>query len=181
MNFLEIFKIKYPKNDEEFGKINTFFIKCRNYYYQSHNLDNNSKINTFNILVCWTVSFGKSTFIGQFMQDKITKEGKGLSVTYNIRNYLHPKYPIKIIDTPGFENYNKVQITKKIYWKIRKRYVWFKQSYYNIFYLIKQKKFLFIWNRFHSMVSQRKKLSYLYQMTMDFSKKEKSLKQLKHW
>ena len=105
--------MKYPDNDEESQKINNFFIKYMNYYNQTDNLNNNSKITTFNILVCGVVGVGKSTFINQFIQEKFSQEGEGLSVTYNIKNYIHPKYPIKIIDTPGFESDNSVQIIRK--------------------------------------------------------------------
>lgn len=92
-----IYALKYPNNDEEYQKINNFFIKRMNYYNQSDNLDNNSKINTFNILICGGGGVGKSTFINQFMQEKIAQEGEGLTATYNIKHYIHPKYPIKLL------------------------------------------------------------------------------------
>ena len=109
-----IYALKYPTNDEEVRKLNNFFIKCMNYYYyQSDNLDNNMKINTFNILLCGHGGVGKSTFINQFMQEKIAEEGEGLSITKKLTNYLHPKYPINIIDTPGFESNDRIKIIQK--------------------------------------------------------------------
>ena len=105
--------LKNPANDEEVRKLNNFFIKCMNYYYQSENLDHNMKINTFNILICGPAGVGKSTFINQFMQEKIAEEGEGLSITCKLKHYLHPKYPIKIIDTQGFESNDRIKIIQK--------------------------------------------------------------------
>ena len=47
------------------------------------------------------------------MHDKIAKEGEGLSITNKIKSYIHPKYPIKIFDTPGFEDESTVKIIKR--------------------------------------------------------------------
>ena len=47
------------------------------------------------------------------MHDKIAKEGEGLSITNKIKSYIHPKYPIKIFDTPGFEDELTIKIVKR--------------------------------------------------------------------
>ena len=83
-----------------------------NYYHEVTN-DDKSGIQTFNILICGQAGTGKSTFINQFFQEKVAKEGEGLSVTHEITSYNHPKYPIKIFDTPGFENDITVKMVKR--------------------------------------------------------------------
>ena len=63
---------------------------------------------------------GKSTFINQFMQEKVDNEGEGLSITHKIANYIHPKYPIRIHDTPGFENDDTVKNVRRTIEKLEK-------------------------------------------------------------
>ena len=84
-------------------------MKCMNYYHEiSISKLNNS--HSFNILVCGPAGVGKSTFINQFLEEKQAKEGEGVSVTHEITKYFHPKYPITIFDTPGFEDENTVNM-----------------------------------------------------------------------
>ena len=107
-----VYALKYPKNKGENEKINNFFIRCMKYYHQIGNDEiNSSSLNTFNILLFGRAGVGKSTFINQFMHEKIAKEGEEL--LYKITNYIHPKYPIRIIETPGYEDENTVKLIKR--------------------------------------------------------------------
>ena len=112
-----VFAYKYPTNDEEIEKINNYFVKCMNYYHEIGNNDINNESQTFNMLICGRAGVGKSSFINQFLNEKVAKEGEGLSITQEITNYRHPKYKIKIFDTPGFESDITVE---KVYRTIKK-------------------------------------------------------------
>ena len=83
-----------------------------NYYLEIDNNDINVQLNTFNILICSNCGTGKSTFINNFIQEKVVKEGEWLSLIHKIKSYIHPKYPIKIFDIPGFESEDTVKICK---------------------------------------------------------------------
>ena len=109
-----VYAFNFPKKKEEIKIINNYFTKCMNYYYEIGQNDNKSQSNTFNILICGPAGVGKSCFINQFLNEKCAKEGEGLSVTYKITSYVHPNYPIKIIDVPGFESENSVKLVQKI-------------------------------------------------------------------
>ena len=115
-----VFALKFPTNKKEIEIINNFFIKCANYYHEVGNLSINSSTHSFNILICGQAGVGKSSFINQFLKEKAAKEGEGLSVTHEITNYMHPIYPIKIFDTPGFESDDTVKMVKKTVIKFEK-------------------------------------------------------------
>ena len=108
-----VYAFKFPKNDKEYEIINSHFIRCKNYYHEIESDDIIIPKYTFNILICGPAGSGKSTFINQFFQEKVAKEGEGLSVTHHITSYIHPSYPIKVFDTPGFENNFTANIVQK--------------------------------------------------------------------
>ena len=56
---------------------------------------------------------GKSSFINQFIQEKRAKEGEGLSVIHIIISYVHQKYPIRILDMPGFEGNETIAMVQR--------------------------------------------------------------------
>jgi len=77
-----------------------------NYYHEINNFNIIQSKNTFDILLCGQKSSGKSTFINQFLNEKLAKEKEGLFGTFKIMSYFHPKYLIRIFDTPGWNNNN---------------------------------------------------------------------------
>ena len=84
-----------------------------NYYNEVRDSESNVQVHTFNILVCGPAGVGKSSFINQFLKEKVATEGEGLTITHKINNYIHPEYPIRLYDTPGFESDYTVKMVKK--------------------------------------------------------------------
>ena len=77
-----------------------------------YNLNKNSKIfgRQINILLCGKSGVGKSSFINAVLRDKRVKiGGNGISTTQYINEYNIPNTPIKLYDTPGFEDSNTVE------------------------------------------------------------------------
>ena len=108
-----VYAFKFPTNDEELIIFNKYLYECRNYYHEEGNGDSNQLTHSFNILICGRAGVGKSSFINQFLQKKVAKEGEGLSVTHKITKYINEKYHIKLYDTPGFEDENTVDMVFK--------------------------------------------------------------------
>ena len=115
-----VFAYKFPDGEEEKLKINNDFLQCMNYYHEIGTNDSKNTSQTFNILICGRAGVGKSCFINQFINKKVAKEGEGLSITHEISNYKHPKYKIKIFDTPGFEDNNTVEAVYRTIKKFEK-------------------------------------------------------------
>ena len=115
-----VYAYKFPSNDEEINKIHKFFLKCMNYYHEVGNSGIKTQNQSFNMLICGPAGVGKSSFINQFLQEKTAKEGEGLSVTHEITSYFHPIYPIRIYDTPGFEDDNTVRMVQRTIEKFEK-------------------------------------------------------------
>lgn len=159
-----VFAYKFPISDEEIEKINNYFVKCMNYYHEIGNIDINNESETFNMLICGKAGVGKSTFINQFLNEKVAKEGEGLSVTQEITNYRHPKYKIKIFDTPGFENDITVE---KVYRTIKKFEKDIKDSRHHLdlvlyFNELKPRTFLELEKRLiKHLIKQKKKLIFV--------------------
>ena len=101
---------KFPTTKEEIEVINNYFIKCMNYYHQLGNDNKKSDSKMFNILICGPGGVGKSTFINQVLHEKLAQEGEGFFTTLGSSCYYHPEYPIRIIDTNGFEDDYSVKI-----------------------------------------------------------------------
>ena len=108
-----VFAKKFPSNDKEIEDIHKFFYKSMYYYHEVGNSESNAQVQTFNILICGQAGVGKSSFINQFLREKVAKEGEGLSVTHEITNYIHPEFPIRLYDTPGFENDDTVKMVTR--------------------------------------------------------------------
>ena len=73
------------------------------------NKDNNNIVNykaTLNILVIGRPRGGKSTLINLLLNERKAREGIGASITKIFSKYVHSKYPITFVDTPGFEKDN---------------------------------------------------------------------------
>ena len=67
------------------------------------------KSNTINIMVIGKRGTGKSTFINRLLGEKKAYAQRNAKTSI-IKEYYHKKYPIKIIDSEGFEIGNKNQI-----------------------------------------------------------------------
>ena len=109
-----VFAKKFPVNAKEIEDIHNFFLKCMYYYNEVRDSENDVQVHTFNILVCGVAGVGKSSFIKQFLKEKIAKEGGGLAKSHKINSYIHPEYPIRLYDTPGFESNDTLKMLKKL-------------------------------------------------------------------
>ena len=113
--------IKFPY--EDFSKITNYISEKISYYNGYGDLYDKNETNVeylFNILICGISGVGKSTFVNMFQHSKRSKEGEGNSVTDKIIRFTHPKYPIGVYDTPGFENEQTVNKVKELLEKYNK-------------------------------------------------------------
>lgn len=113
--------MEYPK--EDFSKITNYISEKISYYNGYGDLYDKSELTVeylFNILICGISGVGKSTFVNMFQKTKRSKEGEGSSITDKIIRFTHPKYPIGIYDTPGFENESTVISVKNLLEKYNK-------------------------------------------------------------
>lgn len=113
--------MEFPK--EDCRKITNYISEKIAYYNGYGDLYDKSELTVeylFNILICGISGVGKSTFINMFQKSKRSKEGEGSSITDKIIRFTHPKYPIGIYDTPGFENQTTVVNVKNLLEKYNK-------------------------------------------------------------
>jgi GTPase SAR1 family protein len=69
-----VFAKKFPANAKEIEDIHNFFLKCMYYYNEVRDSENDVQVHTFNILVCGVAGVGKSSFIKQFLKEKLQKK-----------------------------------------------------------------------------------------------------------
>lgn len=94
---------------------------------------------TLNILVIGRIGVGKSTLINLLLNEKKARVGigsLGLSETKLFSRYIHFKYPITFIDTPGIENENDFQIMKYYLNETKKLFADGKNKIHAIFYVM---------------------------------------------
>ncbi len=61
------------------------------------------KIGRFNILVCGKTGSGKSTLINAIFGADVAPTGNGVPVTLGTEYFAHPRLPVGVFDTQGFE------------------------------------------------------------------------------
>ena len=172
-----IFSYKFPTNEEEVDEIQKFFYNCMNYYHESGKKSKKSQNHTFNILICGPAGVGKSTFINQFLEEKSAKEGEGMSITHEIASYFHPRYPIRIFDTPGFESDESVKMVQRTLDKFKEDMKDSKNHFDLILYFSELKKRTFMnleIELLKSLIKQKKKMIFILNDMGNHSKKERN-------
>ena len=172
-----IFSYKFPTNEEEVDEIQKFFYNCMNYYHESGKKSKKSQNHTFNILICGPAGVGKSTFINQFLEEKSAKEGEGMSITHEIASYFHPRFPIRIFDTPGFESDDSVKMVKRTLDKFKKDIKDSKNHFDLILYFSELKKRTFMnleIELLKSLIEQEKKMIFILNDMGNHSKKDRN-------
>lgn len=159
-----VYAYKFPFEDDEINDIQNFFYNCMNYYHESGRKSKKFQNHTFNILICGPAGVGKSTFINQFLEEKSAKEGEGMSVTHEISSYFHPKYPIRIFDTPGFEGEESVKMVQRTLEKFNTNVKDSKNHFDLILYFNELKKRSFMALEMElliSLIKQKKKMIFV--------------------
>jgi GTPase Era involved in 16S rRNA processing len=83
------------------GKNSNEFLKIID--NEKKNININSHVGLFNIIVLGRPGTGKSTLINILSNQKRSLEGRGESVTKKMIKYIIKDYNISLYDTPGFE------------------------------------------------------------------------------
>ena len=122
----------------EFGKhlgqySNIFLEDINN---KNSNININSNIGLFNIIVLGKPGVGKSTLINVLSKRKRSLEGKGEIVTKKIIKYIMKDYNISLYDTPGFELDNDINKTIQLINNLQKHLIEGKNQINMAFYLI---------------------------------------------
>lgn len=125
-------------DDFEFGKYlenysNKFLEDINN---ENLNINLNSHVGLFNIMVLGKPGTGKSTLINVLSNKKRSLEGRGESVTKRIIKYIIKDYNISLYDTPGFELDKDINMIIKEIKKLQKQLFQGKHQINLVFYLI---------------------------------------------
>ncbi len=141
MDKRNFYALKYEYlNDNMYLKITNQINKFFSYYNELGDInvleeeqqDFTAKLN---ILVCGRAGAGKSTLINKILDEKRCREGSGLSVTHFTTFFSHYKYPLQILDTPGFEDDKSINNVIGVLKKLNKSLKESKNQIHLIFYL----------------------------------------------
>jgi GTP-binding protein EngB required for normal cell division len=116
------------------GKYSNRFLEDINNEKQDINI--NSHVGLFNIIVLGKPGTGKSTLINVLSKNKRSLEGRGASGTKKIIKYNIKDYNISLYDTPGFELDKDIDKTKKFINNLQKNLRQGKHQINMAFYLI---------------------------------------------
>jgi len=116
------------------GKYSNKFLEDIN--NEKKNINMNSNIGLFNIIVLGKPGTGKSTLINILSNKKRSLEGRGESVTKKILKYVIKDYNISLYDTPGFELDKDINKIIKLINNVQKHLIQRKHQINMAFYLI---------------------------------------------
>ncbi len=116
------------------GKNSNEFLKIIN--NEKKNININSHIGLFNIIVLGRPGTGKSTLINILSNQKRSLEGRGESVTKKMIKYIIKDYNISLYDTPGFELDKDINEIIKFINNVQKHLIQRKNQVNMAFYLI---------------------------------------------
>lgn len=116
------------------GKNSNEFLKIIN--NEKKNINMNSHVGLFNILVLGRPGTGKSTLINILSNQKRSLEGRGESLTKKMIKYIIKDYNISLYDTPGFELDKDINEITKFINNVQKNLIQRKNQINMAFYLI---------------------------------------------
>lgn len=116
------------------GKNSNEFLKIIN--NEKKNINMNSHVGLFNIIVLGRPGTGKSTLINILSNQKRSLEGRGESVTKRMIKYIIKDYNISLYDTPGFELDKDINEITKFINNVQKHLIQRKNQINMAFYLI---------------------------------------------
>lgn len=116
------------------GKNSNEFLKIIN--NEKKNINMNSHVGLFNILVLGRPGTGKSTLINILSNQKRSLEGRGESLTKRMIKYIIKDYNISLYDTPGFELDKDINEITKFINNVQKHLIQRKNQINMAFYLI---------------------------------------------
>ena len=116
------------------GKNSNEFLKIIN--NEKKNINMNSHVGLFNIIVLGRPGTGKSTLINILSNQKRSLEGRGESVTKKMIKYIIKDYNISLYDTPGFELDKDINEITKFINNVQKHLIQRKNQINMAFYLI---------------------------------------------
>lgn len=116
------------------GKNSNKFLEVIN--NEKKNINMNSHVGLFNIIVLGRPGTGKSTLINILSNQKRSLEGRGESVTKRMIKYIIKDYNISLYDTPGFELDKDINEIIKFINNVQKHLIQRKNQINMAFYLI---------------------------------------------